>query len=60
METHKYSALYRGKTITIEAETSYAAQQEAQKQFQAISPRQRVDRTKVTVMLQDVVHTPDF
>ena len=60
MKTRKYRALYRGKTITIEAETSYAAQQEAQKQFQAEAGRRKVKGYDITVMLQDVVHTPDF
>lgn len=51
----KYKAFYhRSKPIVVEAETAYGAQLIAAKLFKA---RKSDD---VTVLLLDVVHTPDF
>ena len=54
-----YVAFYKGKRIEVYAETKYAAQQEAAKQFKA---KKSYD---VTVVLaekdgQEVIHTADF
>lgn len=43
-----YKAFYKGKTVTVIAETSYAAQQEAAKFFKAKKSYE------VTVLLADV------
>lgn len=46
-----YIAFYKGKQITVEANSSYEAQQKAAKEFKAKKPYD------VTVMLADVKHS---
>lgn len=47
-----YIAFYKGKQITVEANSSYEAQQKAAKEFKA---KKSYD---ITVMLADVKHSP--
>ena len=47
-----YKAFYKGKTVEVEAESSYSAQIKAAQLFKA---KKQYD---VTVMLLDVVHRP--
>ncbi len=61
MGKHVYGAIYKGRETTVEARTSYEAQQKAAALFR-VKPGQEY---KVTVMLvekdgQPVVHIADF
>ena len=51
---YTFLAFYKGKTIQVEAESSYQAQLKAAAQFKA---KKSYD---VTVMRADIVHTADF
>ena len=61
-----YEAFWKSLRCTVEAESSYAAQQEAHKVFLSQVPRRRkVDRCDITVVLvekdgEEVIHTPTF
>lgn len=49
-----YLCFYRGKRVSVRAESSYAAQQAAEKALQALSPRRvTIKRHEITVCLAD-------